>query len=313
MKHKKKSKLTKILEYVVVYVTIRISRTLPQKVIQIMSTFLGNFFYFLVPRRRSIALKNLRSAFKGEKNEKEIRTIARHSCKSFILLSLETLKIRLLFTKPNALSSLRPKTKNLDKLFYEAKKIHDDSGGCIFVTPHIGNWEVLPYVSSVVGIPLTVVIRPLDNIYLENLLYAYRVASGQVIIPKRKALLLLQETLRKGKSIGILPDQSTLRGISVNFFGCRANTTPIPAMLSIWYKRPIVVVACCREPDNYHYEGFVCDPIWSGEYTSEKAEIFRLTEEMNRKMESIIRKYPEQYLWIHDRWRIYKSNRDLLL
>ena len=110
----------------------------------------------------------------------------------------------------------------------------------------------------------------------------------------------------------MLPDQSTMKGISINFFGSRATTTPVPAILAITYKRPIVVVACCRKKGDYQYEGFVCDPIWPGKYTSEKAEIFRLTEEMNLTMESIIRKYPEQYLWIHNRWKTYRNKKELM-
>lgn len=311
-KRKKKGKFIKISEYAAVYSLINISRIVPLKVVKIISNFIGDLLYFLVPRRRNIAIKNLRNAFKGEKTEKEIREIARQSCRSFIFTFLEIIKLRFLLTKPDTVNSLRSTGKNLDELFRKAKKIHDESGGCIFVTPHIGNWEVLPYVSSVVGIPLTVVVRPLDNVYLEKLIYANRADSGQVIIPKKNALFVLQKTLRQGKSIGMLPDQSTMKGISVNFFGRKATTTPVPAILAITYKRPIVVIACCRKPDNYQYEGFVCEPIWPREYKSEKAEIFRLTEEMNLKMESIIRKYPEQYLWIHNRWKTYKGKKELL-
>jgi KDO2-lipid IV(A) lauroyltransferase len=163
-----------------------------------------------------------------------------------------------------------------------------------------------------VGIPLAVVVRPLDNVYLERLFYKNRSSSGQVIIPKRNAFFVLQKTLQQGKSIGMLPDQSTMKGISVNFFGRKATTTPVPAILAITYRKPIVVVACCRRPGTYQYEGFVSEPIRPGHYSSEKSEIYRLTEEVSRTMESIIRKYPEQYLWIHNRWKTYKDKKELL-
>ncbi len=311
-KRKKKGKFIKILEYAAVYQLILISRIAPLKIVRAISNLLGDLLYALGPRRRNIAIENLQNAFPGEKTEKELRKIARLSCRSFFLTFLETIKLCFLFTNPDIINSLRPRTENLDELFQKAKRLHDESGGCIFVTPHIGNWELLPYVSSAVGILLAVVVRPLDNSYLEKLLYANRVASGQVIIPKRNALFVLQAALQKGRSIGMLPDQSTMKGISVNFFNHKATTTPVPALLAITYKRPIVVVACCRKPDSDQYEGFVCDPIWPGEYKSEKAEIFRLTEAMNLKMESIIRKYPEQYLWIHNRWKTYRHKKEVL-
>lgn len=310
-KSKKKSKPVQILEYTAVYLIILFSRAVPLKAVHIISGFLGNLFYILVPKRRNIALDNLRHAFKGSKTEKEIRSIARQSCKSLFLTFLETIKLGNLFTGPDTMEKIRPKTQNIEQLFLKAKKIHDESGGCIFVTPHIGNWEVLPSVSATVGIPLAIVVRPLDNKYLEKLIYSNRASSGQLIIPKKNALFVLQRTLRQGKSIGLLPDQSTMKGVSVDFFGRKATTTPVPAILAVTYNRPIVVAACCRKSDT-QYEGFVCDPIRPGKYTSEKAEIIRITEEMNKKMESIILKYPEQYLWIHNRWKTYKGKKNLL-
>jgi KDO2-lipid IV(A) lauroyltransferase len=114
---------------------------------------------------------------------------------------------------------------------------------------------------------------------------------------------MLERTLQQGKSIGLLPDQSSRQGIPVDFFGRKAWTTPAPALLSVLYKRPIVVVACCRKENGYDFEGVVSDPIWPGTFQSEKEEIFRLTGEMNRRMETIVRRYPEQYFWVHDRWK----------
>jgi KDO2-lipid IV(A) lauroyltransferase len=288
------------------------ARVLPWRALNAISLVLGSVLYTLVPKRRGIALKNLRDAFGKTKSESEIKRIARRSCTSFFLTFLEMIKSRSLLAEREAIVSLRESTDGLDRLFQKAKKIHDQSGGCIFVTPHIGNWEVLPSISSIVGIPLAVVVRPLDNPFLERLIYAHRSESGQVIIPKKNALFVLQRTLKRGKSIGLLPDQSTMKGISVDFFGHRATTTPVPALLAISYQRPLVVVACCRRPDGRHYEGFVSDPIWPRENESEKSEIFRITEEMNGEMEAIIRKYPEQYLWIHDRWKTYRHKKELL-
>jgi KDO2-lipid IV(A) lauroyltransferase len=286
-----------------------------------ISGILGTLLYFLVPKRRKIAINNLTRAYHETKNEKEVKQIALQSCKSFFHTFLEITKSRSFLSKPGAISNIRHSNEGLDELFLKAKKFHDESGGCIFVTPHIGNWEVLPYISSLVGIPLAVVVRPLDNRYLEKMFYAHRSEGGQIIIPKRNALFVLQKTLQGGKSIGLLPDQSTMKGISVDFIGNKATTTPVPAILAIMYKRPIVVVACCRKPDGSHYEGFVSDPIWPalnrdgagpGEFKSEKQEIIRLTEEMNRKMESIIRKYPGQYLWIHNRWKTYEGKKEIM-
>ena len=311
-KHKKKSKLIKLLEYYAALAIISIARVIPFWGIRLIGNVLGDTLFFLVPRRRSIAIDNLRHAFSGEKGPQEINQIARESCRSFIYTFLEIVKFRCLFTGPNAIDTMKSYADNLDELFLKAKKIHDDSGGCIFVTPHIGNWEMLPHVCSVAGIPLAIVARPLDNEYLEKLIFSSRAVEGQFIIPKKNALFVLQRTLQKGTSIGMLPDQSTMKGLLVNFFGRPATATPVPAVLAVTYKRPVVVVAACRKGNN-KYEGFVSDPIWPAEgYESEKEEIFRITEEITRNMESIIRKYPEQYLWMHNRWKTYKGKKEIM-
>ncbi|KPJ98070.1 MAG: hypothetical protein AMK71_12030 [Nitrospira bacterium SG8_35_4] len=311
-KKRNKSPLTKLLEYYAVYTIILFSRAVPLRVVKGISTVLGDLLYFLVPKRRNIATENLTHAF-PEKSSQEIKEIARESCRSFFLTFLEIIKLRYLFNRPDTIHRIRERAKGIDELFQKAKAIHDESGGCIFVTPHIGNWEVLPHVSAFVGIPLAVVARPLDNERLETLVFENRVAGGQVLIPKKNALFALQKTLRKGTSIGMLPDQSTMKGISIDFFNRPATTTPVPAILAITYNRPVVVVACCRKKGSDHYEGFVSDPIRPQEhYESEKAEIFRITKEVTGQMETIISKYPGQYLWMHNRWKKYKGKKEIL-
>jgi KDO2-lipid IV(A) lauroyltransferase len=311
-KRRKKALPLALAEYWLAYIFILIAGILPMSIAKGISGLLGDLLYFISLKRRRIAMENLRHAFMNDKDEEEIKSIARKSCRSFVFTFLEMIKLRHVFSRPDAMERLRVTTDKLDILFQKAKKIHDQSGGCIFVTPHIGNWEVLPHASAKAGIPVAIVVRPLDNEYLEKLIYAKRTSSGQMIIPKRNALMVLQKTLQSGTSVGILPDQSTAKGISIDFFGRKATATPVPAMLAITYNRPIVVVAACRKNEDYRYEGFVSDPIWPGEYSSEKDEIFRITEEMTREMESIIRRYPEQYLWIHNRWKTYKDRKAVM-
>ena len=308
---RKKSKPIQVLEYLAVSILLLVARLVPRQAGPCISERLGGILYALLPRRRSIALENLRRAFPNEK-DLDHRRIARRSFSSFVVTCFEALKFQRIFGEQDAGAEPVAVLEEQRTLLQKARRIHDASGGCIFVTPHIGNWEFLPFASSIAGIPLVAVMRPLDNVYLENLLYRKRAESGQIIIPKRNALFVLQVTLKQGKSIGMLPDQGTGQGIPVRFFGREAFTTPVPAMLAVMYHRPIVVVACCRSHDSRSFEGVVSDPIWPGEYSSEKDEIYRLTGRMNLEMEAIIRRYPEQYFWMHDRWKTYKRRRKFL-
>lgn len=307
-----KSKAVQFLEYVPVYWIILFSRLIPFKVFGLFSYILGSLLYILVPSRRNIAIDNIQKAFKDEKNEKEVKKLAHRSFISFFIMISEVLKLRFSLKERPEIEQLIRIDDDVRDLFKKAKKVHDESGGCIFVTPHIGNWEILPYVSSLVGIELAILVRPLDNVYLEKLIYADRASTGQLVIPKRNAFLNLKKILRQGKSIGILPDQGMMRGIEVDFFGRNATNTPVPALLSIMFQKPIVVVACCRKAGSFHFDGFVSDPIWPTEnHKNEKEEIFRITRKINKEMEKIIRQYPEQYLWIHRRWKQYEGTKPL--
>lgn len=311
-KKRKKGKVTYLAEYAFARAVIALVGTLPMWACRALSALLGNILYFGSSRRRGIALENLRNALGSERDEAALKRVARRSCASFLLTFMEMTKFRPLLKRPEALKDPRYTNEQIFEVFNKVKRIHDEAGGAIFVTPHIGNWEILPHVCTAVGIPLVVVARPPDNPYLRRLLFEDRTATGQVVIPKKNALFLLRKALRDGKSLGLLPDQSTKHGVAVDFFGRKALTTPIPAILSITYNKPIVVVAACRTGEGLKFEGFVSEPIWPGSYESEKREITRLTGEMNHAMEEIIRKYPEQYLWIHNRWKTYADKGEFL-
>lgn len=312
-KGQKHSKFYLLLVFLMVYSILRLIRIIPLRAGVWASRGLGLLGYYFATKRRRIALENLRHVFMGAKSENEIRLIARRSCSSFVTAAFEAVKFIPLLSKPDGYRLIERHCKGLDELFLKAKALHHQSGGCIFVTPHLGNWEFLPFASFAAGIAMVVVVRPLDNPYLEKLLYQQRQASGQIVIPKTNSMHLLQMALRRGKSVAMLPDQATMRAISVDYLGRKATTTPLPAFLAVRYHRPIVVVACCRKSRDFDYEGIVSDPIWPDPKSSEKPEIFRLTELMNREMGELVKRFPEQYLWMHDRWKVYHSKGELSL
>jgi len=303
MRKKGKSKTLQIVEYLLFYVTVAFARAIPIRVLRVISGILGYLLYLGIPRRRKIALQNIEMAFGDKLSQKEIRRLARLSCKAFFLTAVEMIKSPFRLEGAGIVPDPRYKSDHLERLLQKAKAIHEQAGGCIFVTPHLGNWELLPYVSSLIGIPLAIVIRPLDNPYLERAILSGRIGSGHLMIPKMNAMFSLERMLRKGKSVAMLPDQSNSKGLRVKFFGTSATVTPVPALLAVRHRRPVIVVAACRTKDPYYFEGFVSDPIWPEPDADDHFEIMRITTEINLKMEEIIRKFPEQYLWMHNRWK----------
>lgn len=297
------SRVLQFTVYTVAVAGLALARVVPFRAARFLCGLLGDLFWCAVPRRRNLALANVGAAFAGRMSAGAIRRVARTSCQSVFLTAFEALQSSRLPSCAGA--------GNFEALIRKAAKIHEESRGCIFVTPHLGNWELLPRISALAGIPLVIVARPLGNPYLEKLLYRSRIASGHLVIPKKNAFFVLQRTLQRGTSLGLLTDQSTMKGLSVDFFGRKATTTPVPALLAVTKNRPVVVVACCRT-GSLSYEGFVSDPIWPEAGRSEKEELFRITREMNAAMEAIIGRYPEQYLWMHDRWKAYEGHRALI-
>ena len=312
-KHRKKNKALQRLEYDGFRLIIFLARFMPLPVGHLLSRLLSRLIYATLPQRRTIACDNLRHALGEAMGDGEIQALALQSCASVVAGVFETVKLRSMLKTPKGLVRIRCSTDGFDELLAQIKLLHEKSGGCIFVAPHVGNWEFLPYIVTLAAVPMVIVVRTLRNFYLERLLYSERAASGQIIIPNINAFMVMQAALKRGKSIGMLPDQSTRKGIAVEYFGRPALTTPVPAILALLYKRPIVVAACCRKSPAFRFEGYVSEPIWPDANDSEKAEVYRLTREMNRKMESIVRKHPEQYLWMHNRWKGYRTRTEVSL
>ena len=272
---------------------------------RLLAAGIGDAIFLLVPRRRRIARMNLEIAF-PEMSPEARRRIARESFRSFVLTGLEGMRLLGRMDAPGAQAQARALVENVDAIFARARKIHEEAKGCIFVVPHLGNWELLSPAAALARIPVTFTVRPLDNPRLEKYLFGVRSSAGQEVLSKRNAFAHLREALRKGRSIGILADQHAgVRGVDVPFFGKPASTTIAPATLALHFKRPIVLVACLREgPDRF--TALVSEPIWPEDTADTSAEIARLTAAMNREIEEMIRRKPGQYLWMHDRWKLTK-------
>jgi len=291
------------LQFLPVYLLLFVTRLLPMWFLRPLTAMIADGAFLVLGRRRRIALANLRHALGKNANPAEIEKTARASFRSFALTSMpEVVKLRPHLVGPDARVWLDRRAPEAEEVFLRAKALHEQTSGCIFVTPHLGNWELLAYIAAVVGIPLAVVVRPLDNVYLERLVGRARAETGQLFIAKRFAMMQLQQHLTRGRSVAILADQNTVNGIAVDFFGRTALTTPVPSLLAIRHQRPIVVVACVRTTP-LRFAGVLGQPIRPRDTTNERPEIERLTQAMSNSMEAMIRDYPEQYLWMHDRWK----------
>jgi KDO2-lipid IV(A) lauroyltransferase len=256
---------------------------------------LGTVGFCLSRRERRRALAHLAQAFPGESEETR-RSYARKCFENLAVGLFETLamhrwpreKLRDLLVNP--------------EVFDRALELRDT--GHVFVTAHMGNWEMLAAMYVRYGGQLHVVGRRMERADFDSFLTTLRGASGVEILHRDRSARHMLRALRNGVSIGILPDQdiAAVDGLFVDFFGRPAYTPAAPARLSLAARVPLYVSLLLREGDRFRmtFEG----PLDEGlhDLPREEAEL-RLTQAWTDTLEGWIRRYPDQWVWMHRRWR----------
>ncbi len=174
----------------------------------------------------------------------------------------------------------------------------------ILVTGHFGNFEIGGYVLSLLGLPLSSVARPIDNPFLDRFLSRLRSGAGQMLIPKVGATEAVDEAARQGKLIAFLADQSAgPKGCFVDFFGRKASTFKAVAILSLTHKAPVAVCYAIRRGGLFQFELRVVGLFDPARDLWPPHDVFSITQWYTRLLEEGIRSAPEQYWWIHRRWK----------
>ncbi len=174
----------------------------------------------------------------------------------------------------------------------------------IFITGHIGNWELLGYSLAVLGYPLYALARPLDNPLINDWAMAIREAQGMRIITKWGAIPALQQVLRTGGRAAFIADQNAgVQGLFVPFFGRLASSYKAIGLLAMRYRVPIVAGFARRVGGRFEYELHAGDVIRPEDWEDHPDPLFYITARYNHAMEQAIRAAPEQYLWAHRRWK----------
>lgn len=266
---------------------------------------LGHLAFIVDRRHRKVANENLRLAFGRSRTPDEIRAMALSHFRSLGQTFVDV--CRLLRVNPETLR---------DVVEIEGLEVLTDprarGQGVLYVTGHFGPWEYLPAFSAYLADePLTVVARPLDNPYLDRLLDALRRRWGSRMVEKREAMSVLMDVLRRGGRVGVLIDQHVSRreGIFVNFFGHPACTTTGPALLALRSGAAIIPVVVVREERGRFriLLGKEVNPPRTGKV---KEDVVALTAGMTEALEELIRRRPEQWFWVHRRWKYRGTARD---
>ncbi len=260
---------------------------------------MGRFWWTISRKHRERTLNNLRPALGGEYPEAELRRIARASFEHFAQVYLvEAPSMPRRIQESNW--GLLVETENLSEVVRELLR----DGPKIMISPHFGNFELLGWVTARMGLPSVAVMRPLDNPLLNQFLVDSRAAGGMRLVFKRGATEAVEEALDSGEAVSFVADQDAGRkGVFAPFFGRPASWYKSIALLAIAKECPIVVGVAVRRRPGFAYRIIAERVIRPAEWRDERDPVRWITAAYAREMERLIRLYPEQYLWMHNRWK----------
>jgi KDO2-lipid IV(A) lauroyltransferase len=272
---------------------IGLIRALPVRLRTALARGIGSLAYGLGVRRR-VALDNLAHAF-PEKSEAERRAIARGAYRSLGLAALE------------AVTSDQVGDAELERAVvvddWGALGAALTAGGVLVASAHLGSWEMFAEVMARRKVKLTAVVRPLEGAFNARVVEGRRQAGVELVL-QRGALRGMIKAVRAGRAVVQLIDQSlpAEAGVFVPFFGRAASTTPALSMAALRTKAPVFIALAVREGERLRllFEG----PIPVPETGDRRADIAAHAAQLTAILERYIRRYPEQWLWLHRRWKV---------
>jgi len=269
---------------------------LPFRLAQKTGRFLGRSFFGLMPGRRSITLDNLKHAF-PERTDAELLGIARGAFENFGISICEFLAIGKL--DKAGLRTLMNYDAN-PRAFVEIGA----EGKLVFVTGHFGNWELAGVGSAALaGVPYHVIVRTQANGLVDGVVNRLRCAFGNTVVPMDRAVREALVTLKSGGIIALAADQSATRESEyVPFFGRNVATFRGPAAFALRAGAPVKMAFLVRRPDGTY--DFIVEQVPTGDLDGASDENIReLTRRHTAVLEKHVRLHPDQWLWMHRRWK----------
>lgn len=257
----------------------------------------GRWMYRLDRRHRERALSNIRRSM-PELSGAEVQQVARQSMEHFVQLAVEVL-----FT-PRLIHADTWADRIVLTDMAEAIELLLSPRPTILVTAHFGNWELMGYLLTTLGIEMSAVARPIDNPLINRHLLGVRERRGLRIITKWGATEQLTAALHQGGTVGFIGDQNAGdKGLFVPFFGRLASAYKSIGLLAMQYDAAVICGYARRMGDRFRYELGVIDVIRPEHWKGQPDPLYYLTARYTRAVEQMVRLAPDQYLWIHRRWK----------
>ncbi|MGD8307383.1 MAG: lysophospholipid acyltransferase family protein [Ignavibacteria bacterium] len=253
-------------------------------------------FYYLIPIRKSTVIENLTNAF-PEYDRKRIREIAFKNYESFAITLTEILSIPWM-SRDDIEKQVNCLNKNLIIEKYNENK------GVILLSAHFGNWEyVATSVAAQLNIPFSVVVKPQRNPYVTNWMNRARTKWNNKIVPLGLSIRQTYQTLKEKQVVAMVADQrGPEESIRINFFGRNISVHTGPAVLALKTGAPILYGVCVRCGDFSYKTEIVEIKLDDVEGTTEE-KVKEISQRHMTHLETFIRQFPEQWLWMHKRWK----------
>ena len=285
------------LEYAAAWPFIKLLGILPRRLARALGIALGQTIYLFHRKLRRVGMRNLAMVF-PEKTEGERKRILRGEFTSlgrqlaevcqFPRYTLENVEEVVVYDGFENFESARARGK-----------------GVLFLTGHFGGWELSAFTHSLHGHWLHVVMRPMDNVYLNRLILQYRTMHGNKTVDKDNFVRGLLAAMRAGEVVGILMDTNMTppQGIFVDFFGIAACTANGLARIALRTDAAVVPTFTIWDKALGKYR-LRFDPAVELVRTGNlEADIVDNTQKFTKIIEGYVRKYPDQWLWVHRRWK----------
>jgi len=295
---KQRAMIADYLVYLAIRFVVCVIQALPFRAACRLADGLAWLAYRIDRRHRLVAEENLKHAFGDQYTDAERRRMVRNVYRHFCRLVIEMIHL------PRRLGVGTWK-KHLE-LVNGDRIVGSLLAGrpVMIVTGHFGNWEMAGYALGLFGFKTYAIARRIDNPYLDRFLAVFRQRTGQTILDKNDDYDRIQKVLAEGGAIATLGDQDAgQRGLFVDFFGRPASTHKAIALLALEYQVPMLVVGAARVGEPMQYQIIAEELILPEEYAGRPDAVKAITQRFTAALERLVRRYPDQYFWLHRRWK----------
>jgi Kdo2-lipid IVA lauroyltransferase/acyltransferase len=293
----RKSKRRTQLEYILVRTLLALFGALPLGVGLRLGPAIGSLAYFWANGRlRRTAKRNLQLAF-PDLNDRRREELLRGSFRNFG-------RLLAVFSHFNNDANSLKAFVDCDGLEH-LDRARTNGHGVVLFTGHLGAWELTSFALALFDRPLSFLVRRIDNPKIEKLVERARTRLGNRTVDKRSAAREMLQTLRAGETLGILVDLNTheREGIFVDFFGVPASTTFVLAKLAVRTGASVLPVFAPWDQERRRFVVKIDEPLPLPQSGDEEKDVRQLTQSFTKVIEKYVRLYPDQWLWIHRRWK----------